>query len=295
MVMLAAGGLCAARAQQAPATQPETLRLRFQEKLVIIRPAELPQAQAAIAPELIEPRDRNYASDVVYAGTLDPLVKALGSLDFAERQQATQTLLRLSPNRLPEVRSALARETNAEAVARLTQVAAHLFMKARTPLEGTSAIMGVMFNPEVIRPDPKSAEMRFSIAVMDLLPGYPAAQDLRVGDRLIAVDGQRFPEALAAEIDQEADMNIRALFTTMVSSHKPGSVVPFMVIRNGQQIEVSVQLAGLSGMDKNTLRTGRLMAVEQFTASLKTGLDDKPLILKDDTVPASILNESLEK
>jgi len=49
------------------------------------------------------------------------------------------------------------------------------------------------------------------------------------------------------------------------------------------------------GATAEQMRIERSEAVARFVAGLETGLKEKPLILKDDTVPASILNEGLEK
>lgn len=287
-----------APAQQAP-DAPRLPPLPQIDPTAILPPQvqRLPQGRIFIQPVVpvtpdtpppeIPARDRHFASDVQYAGPIDPLVAALRAPQFEVRQDATTTLLRLSPDRLPEVRSALAAEEDVEASARLMQVAIHLFLKARTPLEGRASLLGIKLNLEPIRIDHrKPDDLRMSVAVAELQPGYPAAQELRVGDRIIAIDGARFP------IDMDIDQ-----FRAQVTDRSPGRVLPFSIIRNGKQIEVPVQLAGLpaAGVRDNERALNieraideRNLALARFLASLEIGAKSQPLVVTDKSLQSRL-------
>jgi hypothetical protein len=261
---------------------PRVQRLPLPQGRILIQPVSpaTPDLADTPPPEL-PARDRRFASDAQYAGPLDPLVAALRAPQFEARQAATTSLLRLSPDRLPEVRSALAAEADVEASARLMQVAIHLFLKARTPLEGRASLLGIKLNLEPVRIDArKPDDLRMSVAVAELQPGYPAAQELRVGDRLIAIDGTRFPIDL--DIDQ---------FRAMVTNRPPGQVLPFTIIRNGKQIEVPVQLAGLSAAGALSIDRAieeRNLALARFMAGLEIGAKSQPLVVTDKSLQSRL-------
>jgi hypothetical protein len=257
----------------APAPMPPQ-RVVIRNGQVVLIPNDAQAAELDIAP-----RDRNFASDSHHKGPLDEFVAALRSPSFEARDEATTALLRLSPDRLGEIQSLLARESDAEAAARLTQVAIHLFLKARTPLEGQASLLGIKFNDELVRTNTKDGDLSMSIAVMELQPGYPAAQELRVGDRLLGIDGKRFP----------VDMP-RETFPSLVRAHYPGEVVTFTILRQGKEMDVKVQLAGLPVAGVLNLEQAieqRNAAANAFVTGLKTGRKDTPLVIEDKTVPVA--------
>ncbi len=236
-----------------------------------------------------------FKSDIPFAGGLQPLVEALRSPQFRIRDQATQTLLHLKPQRLSELTEALARETDPEAATRLTQVAAHLFLKNMTPLQGHASLLGIKLNLDLVHPDlEKPDALRMSVAVAELQPGYPAAQDLRVGDRLLAMDGKPFP------IDMAIDD-----FRSQVMTRPPGSIVRFTLIRDGHQIDVGVQLAGLPEVpgaqpgvvNMTSIESAidqRNEALAQFLAGLKTSVKEAPLVVADNSPPGGQMDNILQ-
>src|SRR5690348_818902 len=57
-----------------------------------------------------------FASDADVRGSIDPLLEALKSADFAKREAATSAMLRLPPKRVDDVVEALARTTDPESI-----------------------------------------------------------------------------------------------------------------------------------------------------------------------------------
>ena len=141
-----------------------------------------------------------FASDKQVTGSLAPLIEALCSSVYQERDQATQALLRLPPDRLSDIVAALERESDSEAVARLMQVAAHLYLKPRTAMQRPSllglwfkeemvSMLGLRFKLDPVRIDPHDEDLSMTIAVTELQPGFPAYQILRLGDRIVGING----------------------------------------------------------------------------------------------------------
>jgi hypothetical protein len=228
-------------------------------------------------------RFRPFHSDIRLPGSIDSLVADLHDAQFDVRTDAMDKLLHLGPERLSDVRDALAREKDPEAAARLTAVAAHLFLKNFTVLDGNSSLLGIKLGLELIRVAPVSghpqnsdgaeADLRMSVVVAELQPGYPAAQDLHIGDRLIAIDGERFP------IDMTIDD-----FKKAVTTRRPGSLVNFTIIREGRQLQVPVQLAGLPPAGLGAIEMvidQRNQALDTFLAGLKSQADSPPQVLED--------------
>jgi hypothetical protein len=217
------------------------------------------------------PTNTHFLTDIPGPRDLRPLIGNLHSLQYAAREEAYQVLLHLPSDRLSDIREALAHESDAEAAARLTRIAMHLFLKGQTPLQGRSSLLGIKFHPEIVRLDPKKPDdFRLTITIAELQLGYPAAQDLRVGDRLIAIDGKLFPLEMA-----EDD------FRSAIINRRPGSIVRFTVVRQGQQLEIPVELAGLPDEGIEVAIERRNASLEAFAQSLQTAVASKPLILPD--------------
>ena len=190
------------------------------------------------------------------------LVHDLQSREYGVRQAATLALMRLTPEHRSDMELALAHTSNEETIARLERVAVHLFMKAQTSFNGKIGLMGVRLSTEMVQVDPKNAAYQSCVVVYKTQLGFPAAEVLEPADRLIAVNGEKFP--LNMSIDS---------FRKMINDAGGGAVIPFTLIRNGKVMDVKVRLAGLTD-DINTLVQlvdGRERAAEEYRQSLKTG------------------------
>jgi hypothetical protein len=219
-----------------------------------------------------------FASDQDVNGPIAPLVEALRSADFLQRDQANRALLRLPPRRLPDVVHALADETDAEAIERLTQAAAHLYLKPRTLLRTKGSLLGVWFQePSVsmlgmkFKMDPvklkaEDTSPTMTVMVTEIQVGFPALQTLRNGDRIVAMGGIGFPPNIPEE---DSDY-----FRTRVQALWPGGVVAMTVLRDGRLLELDVQLTGLpveGTASPTAMVNARTAALNAFLRTLKTG------------------------
>lgn len=230
-----------------------------------------------------------FANDQDVPGSLNPLIKDLRSPTFAQREAATRALLRLPPARLPDIVTALIAEPDAEAIARLTQVAAHLFLKPRTSVRmqdsflgvflrrpnplATSCMLGTKYKLEPIKLRPSDAESTMTVVITDLQPGFPAAQTLINGDRLVTFNDKGFPS------DLPPDDHVH--FPKRVSELWPAQLVPVTLLRDGKFLDMQVQLAGMPGNDTVTLSEYvdlRNLELTRFLASLKTGEQPPPAL-----------------
>jgi hypothetical protein len=257
---------------------PPPLPLRIQVQFIL--PDDTPRP----APPLPIVND-GFLNDQDIPGPLTALVNDLRSPNFPDRQTATRTLLRLPPSRLPEIVATLAAESDSEAIARLTQVAAHLYLKPRTSLRmqntflgfyfrqpnplASTCMLGMKFKTEVARLRPSDREPTVSVVVAELQPGFPAMQTLLNGDRILALDGKPFPPDLP---DDD-----RSYFPTLVTGLWPRQSVPLTLLRDGQTLTLTVQLAGMPGTGTLSLAAQvdrRSTELATFLASLKTA--EKP-------------------
>jgi hypothetical protein len=151
-------------------------------------------------------------------------------------------------------------------------VALHLYMKASTPLEGKASMLGIALSLETLRLGEKGNEVRAAITVMELQPGFPAAEILRPGDRIVAVNGEALPE----------DFTIQE-FQQFINTSKPGSKVRLTVVRGKEQLKLDVPLAGLKEAGApfiTEFMSQRMMRAESYLLELKTGAA-RPLTFPD--------------
>jgi hypothetical protein len=235
LAMAAAGALAAGPGGAQPGgggAPGTTITLQIQGRLIVVQgatvgsPAAPVQAPAPEHAEMQGPRK--------IPKPIRELIEQLHSPVFATREAATFALMRLDPADEDIVRAAAEAETDSEAFARLVEVAVHLHLRARTPLTGQQAALGITLNIEPVRIGPR-AEPTASVAVMSIEPGFPAEEVLKPGDRIVAVDGQTFP----------LDLDVVA-FRDRINLTRPGSAVHFTIVRDGKVMKADVVLAGLS-------------------------------------------------
>jgi hypothetical protein len=214
---------------------------------------------------------RNAAANLEAPGSdIAGWVRDLHSPTFKTRDLATTSLMRLPPQRLEEVVAALQKESDDEASARLLRVAVHLFLRAQTPLQGEVGMLGIALAIETVHL-PGRVDVSGAVAVTEVQPGFPAEEYLKTGDRLVAINGEAFPE------DQEV-----ASFRDRVNTTPPGSLVRFSVVRDGRLMNISVPLAGLPlNMPLVNFVDNRRMASQVFLQEHPVHTGVAPLVLPD--------------
>jgi hypothetical protein len=236
------------------------------------------EAEPALAEADLPVVNSGFASDQDVSGSIAPLVAGLRAKGFTERANAQEALLRLPPGRLADVVETLAHETDAEAMERLTQVAAHLYLKPRTLLhtkvnllgvwftEPSVSMLGIKFKMDTVKLKPEDTATVMTATVTEVQPGFPAMQTLRNGDRIVAVAGLGFPPDLLPEDSTHFRGRIAQLW--------PGGVVAMTILRDGKLMGLDVQITGLPLDGPSTpteMVAQREAALRAFLKTLKTG------------------------
>jgi len=205
---------------------------------------------------------------------------------FAQRVNAQEALLRLPPVRLRDVVAALASQTDTEAIERLTQVAAHLYLKPRTPLhtkasllgfwhaEPSLSMLGIKYKMDLVKLQSADSGPVMTVMVTEIQVGFPIMQTLRNGDRIVAIGGAGFPA------DGPPEDN--TIFRQRVAELWPGGLVTMTILRDGKQLPMDVQLAGMPLLGPSSpadMVARREAALQAFLRSLKTA----------DNIPASAM------
>jgi predicted metalloprotease with PDZ domain len=178
---------------------------------------------------------------------------------------------------LPAVESALRQAQDPETVARLKRVGLHLHLKAETGFQGPLALLGIAFSLEPVQIGVHGEPM-MSAEVVYTEPGFPAAEALRSGDRLVGMGGKAFGITMSED-------NFRA----RISGSEAGSVVKFMVIRNGRLMQLAVRLAAVPAgvMDLQSYVDSRHASAAAYASaeerSVRPGVEE-PLVLPDGSV-----------
>jgi len=293
---LALGGL--ALGQGAGVIIPDRLPL-------LVLPQPVSPQQVYVEPPVT---GHGFAGDKDIAdAALEKLTAALRSDDYGNREAATRELLLLKPERLDDIRHAFERETDPEAAARLQTVAVHLYLKARTLLSGNATLVGVRRDSlsfELMRLDPQRNEVQLTVAILEVEAGFPAAQVLFPGDRVLAIDGERFQVASGAVDPDTTQFELDSIcfeeFRSKVAKHRPGDLLKFTIMRAGKVQDVTVQTAGLaeSGPLQEEAILQRNEAARRFVAGLRSSVKTLTLVMPgakrsaSDLIPAPNSNEN---
>jgi len=166
--------------------------------------------------------------------TVPAALAALGAAKYAQRDRAEHFLLQQPPDQLAAVEKALVATRDSEVLSRLTRVAMHLFLKARTRFAGPASLLGIGLSLDTVRLGPRDEDLRMAVVVTETQPGFPSAEVLRVGDRVIALNGEPFP------LDMTFDS-----FRRHVNTTPPGTIIQLTVLRGRQPLQLSLRLAGV--------------------------------------------------
>lgn len=164
--------------------------------------------------------------------TVADALQQVSSSDYAAREAATEFLLRQPAHVVSDVQEQLKKEAQPETIARLTRVALHLYLKKSTPLAGGRACaLGIALDLGTAK---VGADERAAIVVLQTQPGFPSAELLRVGDRIIAIDDRELPFGYRLEN-----------FVAQINSQPAGTTVTFQVLRGRRKLEIKVPLVSI--------------------------------------------------
>jgi hypothetical protein len=188
---------------------------------------------------------------------LPATIDQLSADTYAQRQAAERALLRQSPAILPQVEEALVASRDVEKTVRLRKIAAHLLLKIRNsragmPLLGVSlgesqTLVGTArAGARVVTGQDATGrgdqEMVPALMVMEIQPGFPAAESIEPGDLVTAVDGQGLTEERTFEH-----------FREQIGTHNVSDLVSLRVQRGATSMTVKVPLVGVDVGDSAEL------------------------------------------
>lgn len=175
---------------------------------------------------------------------LEPgVLERLGSGDPVVRQQATEQLLTDTQLDMQALAKLYAQAGLPEQRHRLLAVAHHHTIRQLRVEEldrgGQRAAIGIRHEAFEAGGFPPISQP--GVVVVETFPGFPGFTQLRPGDLILAMDGQRFGAQMSAA--QAADRFVRA-----VQDHQPGATVRLTIYRDGQTLELPLRLASLEAL-----------------------------------------------
>ncbi len=202
------------------------------------------------------------------------LVARLSSCSWRVRRQAQLDLLRERPDRLATVLHRLAPSASPEVRRRLLRIAVHLRFKRKTLLTGRSPLLGIMMRMVHIPtlPTPlrtKGNASHVAVLVLQVQPGFPAAQVLQNGDLITAVNGRGFGPLATVHT-----------FRRLVADFAPGTMLRFTVVRGTRLLRVAAPLAAVP-VREGAVMTYMAARIDQgdMLADDLWQLGEKPLIV----------------
>ncbi|MDQ7012984.1 MAG: PDZ domain-containing protein [Planctomycetota bacterium] len=154
--------------------------------------------------------------------TRPPVDEVIGMLDsplFAARRQALASLLERRDLTLDEVDLWRYRDDlSPEQRLRLDELALQVFAR------GPRAALGISFPPDD----------RGGVRIMNVVAGFPAADLLVAGDRILTADG--------------LPLTRQAMLRAAILSHAPGEILELRVERDGETLDISVPLGSFGNL-----------------------------------------------
>lgn len=198
------------------------------------------QSEGAPAPDADDPGSTSLGA-YDQAGEHAYILERLASDDYQVREQTTQDLL-IDPTITPEtIRDLLALADQPEQRHRLLRVARHktlcIFRRQQFREIGPGSL-GVSLSSRTLEAGELPGLTQPAVEVVLTLPGFPAYEQLRPGDRIIEFAGRPVPE------DPASDQ-----FSSLIKLHQAGETVQMTVIRDGQRVPVSLVLASYEALD----------------------------------------------
>ena len=164
----------------------------------------------------------------------EDVLAQLGNESYAVRQAATERLLVDPTLGLDTLAQWSSRELSPEQQHRLLRVARHHTLRqmrlAEFPAEGPGSI-GVVQSAQT-QPEGGDPALHRGVMITQVLPGFPGEGRLRVGDRIVAINGVAIEEGPAKG----------ELFQARMRRFFAGQVIGLSVLRNGETLEVAVPL-----------------------------------------------------
>ncbi len=182
--------------------------------------AQEPQTQLIQTPNSVNQNTAAVPTDRAAPPTIETSIAQLTAQNFSTRDNAEHYLMRQSPENLATIELALATAEDSEAVMRLTRIAMHLYLKGRTQFVGQASILGIRMNMKMGNFELNHKAMQKMITVMELQPGFPAAEVLYPGDQIIGINHEPFGP------DMEIDW-----FPRLINTFVPGTTVQFTILR----------------------------------------------------------------
>lgn len=147
------------------------------------------------------------------------------------RDQATQSLMGLDRNQLPELRNAVADSLPlrpSQAVA-LRDIVLHVYLSGMSyiPEPGGAPFLGLSWNAQELYDVAESS----GVVVVRRVPGFGAYRMLRDGDIITQIEerpGERFDNTVS--------------FGQAILSFRPGDTITLRVVRSGKTLRIAVQL-----------------------------------------------------
>jgi hypothetical protein len=192
----------------------------------------------------------------------------LASPDATVRDRAQTQLMGISHDDLGGLRTLIehARPLAPAQVAALHDIVIQVFLAAETydPV-GEQSFLGVQLDPDGFGPNVS----RMGVPIQQRFPGFPAYQMLRDGDMILAVI--KDPNAPVQQLPNLQTFTSQLLHEA-VATTPTSRPIELLVLRQGQQVHVTVRLAPLpreltvardvGGM--NTFLSPRLQRAEQY-------------------------------
>ncbi len=209
--------------------------------VVTAEPAPEPSDDTPVDAASVEPDEARHDVDVARLDDATILAR-LDAPAYRDRQEMTRRLRASRSLSMQRIETLYAAAPGEEARHRLLDVARHHWLRAqrleRFESNQAAASEGAIGLPTVVLSADQLPQLgRSAVHVILTLPGFPAHEHLEPGDFIVAFDGTDLPP--------DADQSV---FQNIVTQHPAGAPLGMTVLRDGESLELTIELASLESL-----------------------------------------------
>lgn len=190
------------------------------------------------------------ATPLLSADELDDQAADLSNESWEQRERVTTELLAHPDIPMQRFQQLIEQADTLEAQRRLLNIARHHFIRQRVlkhcPQQGDVAVGFINILADPVELD---GSRRYALFVANPLPGMPAYEQLRIGDRVLRVDG-----VWLSEVETQQS------FSEVANRKEVGDTLELLIWRDGQPLELRIGTTSIAALQQSYIQPSYVLS-----------------------------------